>query len=73
MPHLYARRSYLRLSKKMLVFRKLQVEAGAGEMTHILSSLLIVIALALTGYFGLAAWRSGEDQIVAGTIWSRSR
>jgi hypothetical protein len=43
-------------------------------MTQILSALLIVVALTLTGYFGLAAWRSsGEDQTVTGTVLLRSR
>ena len=43
-------------------------------MTQISFALLIVLDLALTGYFGLAAWRlSGEDHIVTGTVFSRNR
>jgi hypothetical protein len=44
-------------------------------MTQTFFALLIVLGLALTGYFGLAAWRlSGEDHgEITGTVFPRGR
>ncbi|WP_283806828.1 hypothetical protein [Bradyrhizobium canariense] len=44
-------------------------------MSQISFALLIALSLALTGYFGLAAWRlSGEDHTeITGTILLRNR
>ena len=48
---------------------------GAREMSQVSFVVLIVLGLALTGYFGLAAWRvSNEDHPdITGTIFSKHR
>jgi hypothetical protein len=44
-------------------------------MSQISFALLIVLGLALTGYFGLAAWRlSGDDHTeITGTVLPKHR
>lgn len=48
---------------------------GASEMNQVSFVVLIVLGLALTGYFGLAAWRvSNEDHPdITRTIFSKHR
>jgi hypothetical protein len=51
------------------------IGAGAEEMSQISFAFLIVLGLALTGYFGLAAWRlSGDDHTeITGTVLPKHR
>jgi hypothetical protein len=51
--------------RKMIIFRIIKPEIiGAKEMIRISFTLLIVTGLALTAYFGTAAWRLTDDSHV---------
>jgi hypothetical protein len=48
--------------RKVVIFRTTEPETiGAKEMSRISFMLLIVMGLALTAYFGTAAWRLTDD------------
>lgn len=53
--------------------RSLRDWLGAREMNQVSFVVLIVLGLALTGYFGLAAWRlSGEDHAeITGAVFTK--
>jgi hypothetical protein len=63
--------------RKVIIFQITKTETiGAKEMSRISFMLLIVTGLALTAYFGTAAWRVTDDshldttgQIPRGTRW----
>jgi len=56
-------------------YRSLRDWLGAREMNQVSFVVLIVLGLALTGYFGLAAWRlSSEDHAeITGAVFSKHR